>query len=270
MPIVRPLTWLLLLVTSLFPTYHGSLGVLAAAQTMPTATPSDRDRGMELLNQLKFKDLRSGAPDKALTKADEAIRLSPQLPAAHFLKSQSLVSIYGENVISQKTRPPSSELTPEERVQRRNILKQDTALLIQAAKSLETYLKLNPHESSVGLWQEQLATLRVFASYGEDGPKDSDGVFSGLDVTTKARVTAKPEPSYTEAARQAGVTGTVVLRCVFAADGTVRNILVLKGLPNGLTEKALEAARLIKFIPATVASRPVSMFIQLEYNFNLY
>jgi TonB family protein len=59
------------------------------------------------------------------------------------------------------------------------------------------------------------------------------------------------------------------LRCIFAADGRVRNIKVIKGLPNGLTERAIEAARLIKFIPATKDGKPVSMWMQLEYNFDL-
>jgi hypothetical protein len=50
----------------------------------------------------------------------------------------------------------------------------------------------------------------------------------------------------------------------------VKYIIVLSGLPGGLTERAVEAARRIKFFPATKDGRPVSMFIQLEYNFNLY
>jgi protein TonB len=80
----------------------------------------------------------------------------------------------------------------------------------------------------------------------------------------------KPEPGYTESAKQAGVNGTVVLRAVFASDGKVRHILVLTGLPNGLIEAAISAARKITFIPARNYGRPVSMFIQLEYHFNLY
>lgn len=89
-------------------------------------------------------------------------------------------------------------------------------------------------------------------------------------MTSKARVTAKPEPRYTEQARNQQTTGTVVLRCVFAADRTVKYLLVVVGLPDGLTERALEAARRIKFEPAIKDGRPVSMYIQLEYNFNLY
>ena len=95
-------------------------------------------------------------------------------------------------------------------------------------------------------------------------------VFNGKDVNTKARVLSKPEPQYTEEARKNQVTGTVVLRAVFTSGGQVTNIRAVSGLPYGLTERAIAAARQIRFTPATKDGRPVSMYIQLEYNFNLY
>ncbi len=95
-------------------------------------------------------------------------------------------------------------------------------------------------------------------------------VLTGAEVSTRARILKKPEPQYTENARQAQITGTIVLRAVLAADGTVQHILIIEGLPYGLTESTVKVARQIKFTPATFAGRPVSMFIQLEYNFNLY
>ena len=61
-----------------------------------------------------------------------------------------------------------------------------------------------------------------------------------------------------------------MLRAVFAADGKVKHISVIAGLPDGLTERAIVAARGIKFVPAKKDGRPVSMWMQLEYNFNLY
>ncbi len=94
--------------------------------------------------------------------------------------------------------------------------------------------------------------------------------FTGRDVTQKTRVLSKPEPSYTEAARASQTMGTVVLRAIFSASGEVTNIRLLSGLPDGLNERAIGAARQIKFIPAIRDGRFVSMWIQLEYNFNLY
>ena len=95
-------------------------------------------------------------------------------------------------------------------------------------------------------------------------------VLSGKDVTKKVVVIAKPEPTYTEEARQGQVTGTVVVRCIFSSAGNVGGIKVVSGLEHGLTEQAIFAAKQIKFIPAIKDGRFVSMWMQLEYNFNLY
>ena len=48
------------------------------------------------------------------------------------------------------------------------------------------------------------------------------------------------------------------------------NLKVMTKLPHGLTERALIAARKINFTPAVKDGQAVSMYIQLEYNFNLY
>jgi TonB family protein len=105
---------------------------------------------------------------------------------------------------------------------------------------------------------------------GGGGGGGYDKIFTGKDVTTKARLLAKPEPQYTEDARKNQVTGTVVLKVVFASNGSVQNIRTVSGLPYGLTERAIAAARQIKFVPATKDGHQVSMWMQLEYNFNLY
>jgi len=105
---------------------------------------------------------------------------------------------------------------------------------------------------------------------GGGGGGGYDKIFTGKDVTTKARLLAKPEPQYTEDARKNQVTGTVVLKVVFASNGSVTNIRTVSGLPYGLTERAIAAARQIKFVPATKDGHQVSMWMQLEYNFNLY
>jgi len=95
-------------------------------------------------------------------------------------------------------------------------------------------------------------------------------IFTGREVTQKARVVSKPEPTYTESARKYGVTGTIVLRAVFSSNGEITNFSILRRLPHGLTDQALNAARQIKFVPAQKDGQPVSMAIQLEYNFNLF
>jgi TonB family protein len=108
-----------------------------------------------------------------------------------------------------------------------------------------------------------LEILRFHAGGGGD-------VITGREATTRARLISKPEPTYTQKARDEQIDGTIVLRCVFASDATVKYILIVQTLPSGLTERAIEAAKKIKFIPATRDGKPASMWMQLEYNFNLY
>lgn len=98
----------------------------------------------------------------------------------------------------------------------------------------------------------------------------TENIFIGEQVDRKVRLLTRSEPEYSEKAKSEEIRGTVILKCVFAANGTVTNIRVVQGLPYGLTEKAIEAARKIKFIPATKDGHPVSMWMQIEYNFNLY
>ncbi len=63
-----------------------------------------------------------------------------------------------------------------------------------------------------------------------------------------------------------------MLRVVFATEWTGGPIFsVVSGLADGLTEQAIvAAAKKIKFIPAMKDGNPVSMWMQLEYNFNLH
>jgi len=105
---------------------------------------------------------------------------------------------------------------------------------------------------------------------GDPGDFDFNRVFSARDVDQRVRILEKPEPGYTEAARAHDINGTVVLTVVFTAGGQVTDIKVIHGLADGLSERAIAAAQRIKFTPALIYGRPVSMRLQLEYNFNLY
>jgi TonB family protein len=102
------------------------------------------------------------------------------------------------------------------------------------------------------------------------GRPDQGRTFRGAEVDQRARLLSKPEPHYTEDARKNQISGTVMLRAIFSSSGEVVQIQALNTLPYGLTERAIAAARQIKFVPAIKDGRPVSVYMQLEYNFNLY
>jgi TonB family protein len=101
-------------------------------------------------------------------------------------------------------------------------------------------------------------------------PLTAAEIFSGKVVARKAVVVTKPEPAYTEQARKNVITGTVVIRCVFSSYGTITNVHVISGLPDGLNERSTNAARQIRFVPAIKDGHFVSMWMELQYNFNLY
>ncbi|HEX5708621.1 MAG TPA: energy transducer TonB [Pyrinomonadaceae bacterium] len=105
---------------------------------------------------------------------------------------------------------------------------------------------------------------------GGGGGTDYTRTFSQREVTRKAILTFKPEPGFTEEARKNQVTGVVRLKMVLGANGGVSSISVVKGLPDGLTERAIAAARRIQFQPAQKDGRPVSQWITIEYTFNIY
>ncbi|SRR6266496_4129162 len=107
------------------------------------------------------------------------------------------------------------------------------------------------------------------------GPIDSEEkidspVLAISDVSVKAMILSKPAPRFPEEARRHKTEGTVSLRAIFSANGRVTNIEVVSGLPNGLTESVVEAARKIYFIPAMKDGRFVSTSIKLDYNFGLF
>jgi TonB family protein len=72
-----------------------------------------------------------------------------------------------------------------------------------------------------------------------------------LESTTfPVEIVFKPEPAYTEEARQKRLEGEVVLEVLFSASGRTQVLRVVSGLGSGLDESAVRAAEQIRFKPA--------------------
>ena len=95
-------------------------------------------------------------------------------------------------------------------------------------------------------------------------PKNVSVVSVGLNIILK------PKATYTDAARENGVQGTVILRVTFNANGSIGSVVALSGLPHGLTEQAIAAAKNIKFEPAKKNGVPQTISRQIAYSFILY
>lgn len=99
---------------------------------------------------------------------------------------------------------------------------------------------------------------------------DSDRKATTSSNTIALQILSKPRPSYTDTARNNVTTGTVRLRVTFLASGKIGNVTSVTSLPDGLTEQAIEAAKNIKFNPATVDGKPVTVTKQIEYSFSIF
>ncbi len=78
-----------------------------------------------------------------------------------------------------------------------------------------------------------------------------------------------PQPQYTEEARRARIQGVVILEATINRQGEVVDVRVLKGLPLGLTESAVETAKQWRFKPATRNGQPIAVFFNLLVSFSL-
>jgi TonB family protein len=91
-----------------------------------------------------------------------------------------------------------------------------------------------------------------------------------MSVSLRPTILYKEKASYTEEARNNQIEGQVVLKAIFGADGKIGSIRVVHGLPYGLTEQAIKAAQVIRFLPAVIDGKPVSVKGNLEFSFRLY
>src|ERR1044072_693823 len=61
--------------------------------------------------------------------------------------------------------------------------------------------------------------------------QDNANALTMKEVDRRPFIAFKPEPSYTEQARQNALTGSVLLKAIFTAEGAITNIKVASGLP---------------------------------------
>ncbi len=86
---------------------------------------------------------------------------------------------------------------------------------------------------------------------------------------TPVEIISKPNPIYTQEARDLKLEGEVLLQVMFAAAGQVRVIRVERGLGHGLDQAAIRAAQQIRFKPAFRDGHPYDSVATLHVRFQL-
>jgi TonB family protein len=92
----------------------------------------------------------------------------------------------------------------------------------------------------------------------------------GVDGATLPVCVFCPSPDYTDLARTAKYRGTVELSLIVTKDGVVNSVLVLKGAPFSLTQKAIDAVQKWKFKPAKFHGQSVAVRVPVDIEFQLY
>jgi protein TonB len=75
-------------------------------------------------------------------------------------------------------------------------------------------------------------------------------------------------PVYPPLARQARISGTVVLRAVIGKDGSIQNLSLVSGHPM-LAPAAIDAVKQWKYKPYLLNGEPVEVDTEIQVNFTL-
>jgi len=86
---------------------------------------------------------------------------------------------------------------------------------------------------------------------------------------TPVEIISKPNPIYTQEARDLKLEGEVLLQVVFAATGQLRVVRVERGLGHGLDEAAVRAAQQIRYKPALRDGQPYDSVAIVHVRFQL-
>ena len=102
----------------------------------------------------------------------------------------------------------------------------------------------------------------------------SDGGYGGGPYRAGAgidppRLLREVKATYTDDARRRGIEGQVLVEIVVRRDGSVGDVRVLRSLPHGLDQKAIEAVRQWRFEPARRHGEVVDVIVEVSLQFKL-
>jgi TonB family protein len=109
-----------------------------------------------------------------------------------------------------------------------------------------------------------------FARSADTIPAEPGVLQPGVDGASLPTCVFCPSPDYTDLARTAKYRGTVELSLIVTKDGIVNSVLVLKGAPFALTQKAIDAVQKWKFKPAKFHGQSVPVRVPVDIEFQLY
>jgi TonB family protein len=92
-------------------------------------------------------------------------------------------------------------------------------------------------------------------------------IYELTDEITAPRLLEAASPGYTDEAKKKKIEGEVIVTVVVNEKGDVTEPKIKKGLGSGLDESAIEAAKYFKYKPGMKDDNPVSVRLDITFNF---
>ena len=210
-----------------------------------------------------------GARSMAIEALETAIGYQPVYPEARLLLAQVLADNNPERAreeVGVAVAQGISGLPAYRLLAQLDLVKGDFNAAIGSIETALRYATSSDDRETTAL-HEQLSRLRQFIEKLEpfielEKRQDSPDIVRPVLVNSVA-------PRYTEEARALKIQGTVGMVLVITECGDVDTVLPYRNLGHGLDEQAMEAARKLKFLPATQSGKPIRYLTKLSIEFNL-
>jgi TonB family protein len=118
------------------------------------------------------------------------------------------------------------------------------------------------HDNSI--WEEQPESKAIRARLFN---RTSEGITQIVDQ--RPVPLTHPHPEITEEMRKTDTRGSVCMRVLIGTDGTVKQVRILSGLPDGFNEAAIATAKKMRFQPAIKDAQPIVYWLNMDIGFNI-
>jgi TonB family protein len=133
--------------------------------------------------------------------------------------------------------------------------------------------KRGPLEELITSYPDLAAALRPVEPYSKiplvSQHSASNVLRAGVDGASTPICVYCPQPDYTSSAREAKVQGTALFDVTVSAGGMATDVTLLRGLPFGLNEMAMDTIRRWRFKPATREGNPIPVRVTIEVTYRL-
>jgi TonB family protein len=97
---------------------------------------------------------------------------------------------------------------------------------------------------------------------------NGSGPYPARNAVTAPVPISKPQPAYTDQARDKGAAGEVRLKCVVDEKGVPTTITVVKSLEESLDKSAVETVSKWRFKPGMKDGKPVAATVLIDVSFH--